>query len=146
MPAAFVLLLHRRFRDVEDRREVTRFVLGYNAAAPPTQRVPPRQAEAVLRANLGEAHLAELVDDVATARIMYALLFALVDDLALSEDEIDDLITAADDLLHSVMKSSQPDLAVPTIDLATVIPHDSMQWRPTRLGQGAEVNTGSGSM
>ncbi|MCI4066036.1 hypothetical protein MRQ36_27190 [Micromonospora sp. R77] len=118
MLAAFVLLLHRWFRGVQDLREVTRFVARFNAMAPPEHQVPPREAEAVLRGYLGEEFLADLVDDETSANIMYSLLFMLAHELALTEEQLDSLVAAASELVTTVETNrSEP---VRLVDLTRV--------------------------
>lgn len=129
MPAAFALLLHRWFSVVKDRREVTRCVGRYNSAAPAEHRVPSREAEAVLRGLLGEAHLIDLVDEKAAALIMYSMLFWLVHELGLSEEQIDDLITAADELVDRPVHVSGSD-GESTLDLRGLLNGNAMRWRP----------------
>lgn len=143
MPTAFAMLLHRRFGGVTDRREITRFVSRYNAIAPSAHRVPPREAEAVLRAGLGETHLAELVDDATMYRVVYALLFMLVDDLALSEEEVDSLVTAADRATRIIADSLGPTAPEPLTNLTMIAGDDEMRWRPPRHVDGAAADTTS---
>ncbi|MFU8870999.1 hypothetical protein [Micromonospora sp. SL4-19] len=142
MPAAFVLLMHRRFRGVQDLREVTQFVSRYNAIAPPEHRVPPREAEAVLRSNLGEEYLADLVDDETAADIMYSLLFMLAHELALTEEQLDGLVAAADELVTSV-ETDHPE-PVPLVDLSRIRKGDGIAWRPSPRA-GAPAQSGSTS-
>lgn len=132
MPAAFALLLHRRFGGVQDLREVTQFVTHYNAIAPIEHRVPPREAEAVLRSGLGEEYLADLVDDETTADIMYSLLFMLAHELALTEEQLDSLVTAADKLVTFV-GTGFPE---PRVDLSEIRKGDAMAWRPSPPASG----------
>ncbi|MEU5531461.1 hypothetical protein ABZ744_31460 [Micromonospora chersina] len=129
MPAAFVLLLHRWFAGIKDRRDVTRCVARYNSAAPPEHRVPTREAEAVLRANLGEPHLADLVDEETTLLIMYSLLFWLVHELRLSEEQMDDLVVAADELAERAERVSGIGHES-TLDLKRILEADAIRWRP----------------
>lgn len=146
MPTAFAMLLHRRFGNVADRREITRFVSRYNAIAPVEHRLPPREAEAVLRAGLGETHLAELVDDDTTYRVVYSLLFMLIDDLALSEEEIDSLVTAADGVTRSIGELLGPTGPEPTISPPVIVGDDEMRWRPARHGGRPAGDTGARSV
>ncbi|WP_146179849.1 hypothetical protein [Micromonospora sp. RP3T] len=129
MPAAFALALHRWFSVVKDRREVTRCVARYNSAAPPEHRIPAREAEAVLRGTLGEAYLLDLVDEKATALIMYSMLFWLAHELGLSEEQLDDLVVAADELSDRAVSVSESD-GEPTLDLENFLKGDAMRWRP----------------
>lgn len=132
MPAAFVLVLHRRFGGVQDLREVGWFVSRYNAIAPAEHRVPPREAEAVLRGSLGEPHLADLVNEKTTVRVMYSLLFTLVDELALTEDELDSLVTEADHLTACVVGDALDVTPEDPIELSE-ISGETMPWRPPRV-------------
>ncbi|MGC4897621.1 hypothetical protein [Micromonospora sp. DT31] len=99
MQAAFHLAVLRRFSGSLELREVTRFVREFNAAAPVKARVPPREAEAAIRISLGEEHLAESMDRGLLGNTRYALLFALVGDLGLDDDEIIRLLRSAEDVV-----------------------------------------------
>ncbi|WFE39255.1 hypothetical protein [Micromonospora sp. WMMD998] len=99
MQAAFHLAVLRRFSGSVELRDVTRFVREFNAAAPEKARVPPREAEAAIRISLGEEHLAESMGGKVLGSTRYALLFALVDDLGLDDDEIIGLLRSAEDVI-----------------------------------------------
>lgn len=83
----------------------------------------------MLRGTLGEAYLLDLVDEKATALIMYSMLFWLVHELGLSEEQLDDLVVAADELSDRAVSVSEGD-GEPTLDLENFLKGDAMRWRP----------------
>ncbi|AYF26679.1 hypothetical protein CSH63_04200 [Micromonospora tulbaghiae] len=83
----------------------------------------------MLRGLLGEAYLIDLVDEKAAALIMYSMLFWLVHELGLSEEQIDDLITAADELADRPVRVSGSD-GESTLDLRGLLNGNAMRWRP----------------
>ncbi|MFI7217965.1 hypothetical protein [Micromonospora maritima] len=99
--------------------------------APPEHQVPAREAEAVLRGMLGESYLANLVDEESTILIIYSMFFWLVDELSLTEDEIDGLVSAADDLAANVGRGSGT-YYEPMLDLSRILQVDIIRWRPSQ--------------
>lgn len=102
MGVAFLMLARRRFEKTDVVREVGWFVSAFNELAPPEERLPPREAEAVLRGALGETRLAAAVDDRLAGKIMYVLLLALVDDLKLGPPAVDRLLLGAEQMVAQV--------------------------------------------
>jgi hypothetical protein len=144
MPFAFVMLARRRFGQVRDLREVTRFVAAFNELAPPRHRLEARAAEAVIRSILGESHLADAVDRERTGLIMYALLFALVDDLCLDDLELRDVLRAAETAVSRIDRGAllAGEEARAWSD-ATVVASKEMRWRP---GQSLTVRCDDGPL
>lgn len=86
----------RRFAGVRELREVAWFVAAHNAAAPDEHLLPRLEAEAFVRAALGESHLLDAVDRRTRAEVARGLLLALVDDLGLTDREVHELLRAAE--------------------------------------------------
>jgi hypothetical protein len=143
MPAAFTLLAHRRFGKQGDLREVTRFVKAFNRAAPAADRIESRAAEAVVRGFLGEGHLLEVVDREQTGRIMYALLFALVDELDLDDPELHNALREAEVALSQLGRQAALAASAEhrSWSNATALPTGRMRWRPGKpLTSGRVAN------
>ena len=104
MPAACALTATRRFGQ-EDLRLITVFVRKYLARHPQSA-FSARDLEAVLRGILGEERLVNSVPPGTVDEIMYALLFALADELALSDEQTDGLLTAAEKQVTAAYKSA----------------------------------------
>jgi hypothetical protein len=95
MPTAAAMAAWRRFGE-RDLRLATRFAQRFVEAAPGADNFPHWEVEAVLRGLLGEELLLRSVDGKRAGAIMHALLFALVDDLQLDDEQVDDLLLAAE--------------------------------------------------
>jgi hypothetical protein len=104
-PVAFALAARRRFGLQGDRRMVTRFVQAFIERTPGTEGIAHRDAEAVIRGVLGEDWLVSTVDATRGGPIMYAALFALVDDLELSDDQADALLAEAEATVAAAYRS-----------------------------------------
>ncbi|MEU7908280.1 hypothetical protein [Actinoplanes sp. NPDC049118] len=94
MPTALALAAVRRFGQ-QDLRLITVFVRQFLARGPHGV-FSAADVEAVLRGVLGEELLFTSVDRATCGEIMYALLFALVDELELSDEQADGLLVAAE--------------------------------------------------
>jgi hypothetical protein len=86
----------RRFHGVRELREVAWFVAAHNAAAPDEHLLPRLEAEAFVRAALGEPHLLDAVDRRTRAEVARGLLLSLVDDLGLGDHDVHDLLREAE--------------------------------------------------
>jgi len=129
MQVAFHMLTRRRFENTDALREVSRFVKSFNQVAPAEERLPPREAEAVIRGSLGEPHLLAAIDFELSGNITYKLFLALVDDLELKPAAVDRLLLGAEQMLLQVENSGIP---LPFRDITTkivVIGDDKMYWR-----------------
>ncbi|MET8149102.1 hypothetical protein ACIBSW_39610 [Actinoplanes sp. NPDC049668] len=94
MPVAVAMAAQRRFGP-HDLRLITVFVRRF-LARDPHGVFSAADVEAVLRGVLGEELLFNSVDRATCGEIMYALLFALVDELELSDEQADGLLVAAE--------------------------------------------------
>ncbi|AGZ43464.1 hypothetical protein AFR_26000 [Actinoplanes friuliensis DSM 7358] len=98
MPTALVLAAVRRFGR-GDLRLITVFVRKFLARRGDDV-FPAASVEAVLRGVLGEDLLFRSVEPAEAGDIMYALLFALVDDLDLDDEQADGLLAAVEKQLE----------------------------------------------
>jgi hypothetical protein len=94
LPTALAMAAVRRFGR-QDLRLITVFVRRF-LARDPHGVFSAADVEAVLRGVLGEELLLRSVDRGTCGEIMYALLFALVDELELSDEQADGLLAAAE--------------------------------------------------
>jgi hypothetical protein len=129
MQFAFVLAAYLRFRGIRDLREIARFVAEFNAVAPPEARIPPRDAEAMLRGALGEFHLSDAVDTKTAGTVMYTMLLALLDDIGLPDEEVDTLLLTAEKMVLDAEESGALPPVRGDIADAAVIGGDEMFWR-----------------
>jgi hypothetical protein len=112
--SAFHLAVKRRFAPGKDMREIIRFVADARARSFPRVRIfrrsagqdlPPREAEGLICANLdlAEPWIEEIVDRldaVAIAEIEGQLLFKLISDESLSDEQLDVFLADAEHLLR----------------------------------------------
>ncbi len=113
--AAAGMAAARRFAGERELREVARFVAAHNAVAPDAHLLPRLEAEAFVRAVLGEPHLLDAVHPRVLTDVVRGLLFTLVDDLGLRAVEVHDLLRLAEDEAAPARASDLP---------------DTMGWRP----------------
>jgi hypothetical protein len=88
----------RRFADLSDLREVTRWIGATSAAwdvEGRVRRLPPREAEAVIRAVMGEPHLLAAVEPSVGIRV-WPILRALLRDVAESPAHAQALLAQAE--------------------------------------------------
>lgn len=108
MPVAFAMAAVRRFGQEADGRLVTRFVARFLERAPQERTFGARDVEAVLRGVLGEERLLAAVDAKQAGEIMYSVLFALVDELGLGDDQVDGLLAAAEQAVALAYSAGEP--------------------------------------
>ncbi|MCA2212583.1 hypothetical protein [Jidongwangia harbinensis] len=106
MPVSFILAARRRFGE-HDRRTVTHFVRRFLTAFPGAEAFTHRDAEAVIRGALGEDWLLTAVDGERAGPVMYAALFALIDDLRLTDEQADELLADAEREIAAAYRSVQ---------------------------------------
>ncbi len=94
MPTACAMAAARRFGQT-DLRLITTFVRKFLARHPHSG-FSAADIEAVLRGLLGEERLLTSVNAAAAGEIMYAMLFALIDELDLSDEQADGLLAVAE--------------------------------------------------
>ena len=129
-PVAFVMAALIRFSAVADLREVTRFVSRYNAVVPLEDRLPPREVESMLWTALGETHLADLVKVELRGEIGHSMLFALIDDLGMSNKEIDALLAAAENAVLDAVQKGEVEPLPEALRDAPVISRHRPRRRP----------------
>ncbi|MFC3742389.1 hypothetical protein [Paractinoplanes deccanensis] len=93
--AAFVVAARRRFDRHVDRRMVTRFAWRFVLKAPGGDRFQVRDVDATLRVFMGDEYLSDALTDV-FGEITYAVLFALADDLELTDQQVVQLVAEAE--------------------------------------------------
>jgi|GEM_PF-1638374 len=102
---AFFVAVQRRFRQSLDPGEVMRFVADARANLAEGHQLPAKEAEALIFAMLGMdiAGAEETVDKLdigEMAEIQAQLLFRLIEDAQLSEEQLDAFLLEAEELLH----------------------------------------------
>jgi hypothetical protein len=90
------LLVTRRFPRGTDVRELHRYVTGIRAGLEADESLPARETEAYLRARLGEPYLLAEVDPDRMGEPLGHLLTQLMQDVPLTESDIDDLVVEAE--------------------------------------------------
>ena len=105
IPVAFALAVRRRFGRYGDRRVTTRFAKRFVARAPEGTDFKAREVEAVLRGVSGEDALLATVDPGTAGGIMHAGLVALVDDLDLDDDAVNQLVVAAEQQISAAYRA-----------------------------------------
>lgn len=113
VPVAFVLAARRRFTPDVDRRTATRFAVRFVAQAPSGAVFSARDVEAVLRGVTGEDAILAAVAAETRVRIMYAVLFALADDLELDDAAVDELVVQAEQQIAAAYRAVDVPLAGP---------------------------------
>lgn len=102
---AFAIAAMRRFGEFGNRHLVTVFARRFVDRAPGAAGFSPRTVEAVVRGAIGEVWLLQGVDGRLAAVIMYAGLFALVDDLGLDDEQCAQMLAQAE---VTVSAAAQP--------------------------------------
>ncbi|MFV2009391.1 MULTISPECIES: hypothetical protein [unclassified Micromonospora] len=102
---AFFVAVQRRFGQSLDPGEVMRFVADARANLTEGHKLPAKEAEALIFAMLGMdiAGAEETVDKLdigEMAEIQAQLLFRLIEDAQLSEEQLDAFLLEAEGLLH----------------------------------------------
>lgn len=98
--AAFFLAVDRRWTPETDVREIAQWVMETREYfAKGDELIPVREAEALVRAALGEDHLAIGIDSETTVSVEMQLLTKLVADLGLDHDQIDGLVSEAESMI-----------------------------------------------
>jgi hypothetical protein len=98
--SAFVLAAQRLFGPL-DRRAIARY-LAQVAASPGDADLPRREAEAGIRAALGETGLVELIDPDVMIAVMNRLVLRLIADLDLTEADTGALVRTAEEMVERV--------------------------------------------
>ena len=106
MPTALAIAVAQRFGQ-EDLRLLTVFVRRF-LERDQHREFSAADVEAVLRGVLGEQLLLASVDPGLAIEIMYALLFALVDELELSDEQADGLLAAAEQQMAAADREIGP--------------------------------------
>jgi hypothetical protein len=96
------LLVVRRFPHQTDVRELHRYVIAVQAGLEPEESLPAREAEAYLRARLGEPYLLTEIDPDRMGEPLGGLLWHLARDLPLTESDIDQLVGEAENLAEQL--------------------------------------------
>ncbi|MEV4760094.1 hypothetical protein AB0J86_34030 [Micromonospora sp. NPDC049559] len=109
--SAFYLSVRRRFGTTRDMREIIRFVADARAFLSEGRDLPAQEAEALIAATLdldapGVAETVERLDVGTIAEIEGQLLFRLVAEAELSEQQLDLLLTEAEDLVRQWQSAS----------------------------------------
>jgi hypothetical protein len=99
-------LVVRRFANEPDLRAIFRFLQVPRLLVVPDKRLPVLEAEALIRAALGERGLVGGIGIALASEIRLQLLVYLVEDLMLSQGEIDGLIVDAE--RHTFPSRSEP--------------------------------------
>jgi hypothetical protein len=98
------LLVRRRFRPGTDVRELHRYVSAIQAGLEPDETLAVREAEAYLRARLGEPYLLTDVDPDRMGEPLGELLWQLAQDVPLTESDVDDLVVQAEGLAERMAR------------------------------------------
>jgi hypothetical protein len=93
---AFREVVERRFDADVDVREITHFLLTPRVGVAPEWRLPLLESEALIRSALGERGLVEGIDGVLVHEVRMQLFVHIVEDLAMSTSELDEVLTAAE--------------------------------------------------
>ncbi len=120
MPVACTVAARRRFGRYTDRRIVTHFATRFVELSPDGARFTARDVDAVIRGITGEDSLLLPLEPELVNRIMYAALFALVDDLQLDDKAVDALLAEAENEIaaaHAAMPTPPPAPDVPPVEL-----------------------------
>jgi hypothetical protein len=98
--AAFVFAVRRKFSPDSDVREISRWVARLrDALLEADVHIRPRESEALVRAVLGEGHLAGRLTGEEMGDTVVALLPEMVRDLRLSPADVDLLVQEAEELV-----------------------------------------------
>jgi hypothetical protein len=97
---AFQLMVHRRFAAGCERAEITRHVLGIRQRYGAAKAGPVIDAEMVIRRELGESVPIDDLDDSVVLRLKMLILEQLVHDMGMFDDELDELVQAAEAEAH----------------------------------------------
>lgn len=93
--AVFGLAVHRRFQAGGDIREVAAFVRDARAELDEGDDIPPMEAEALVRAALGESELAKNIEPDVAVPVQIVLAVKMLRDGNLSTDEVDKVLAEA---------------------------------------------------
>jgi hypothetical protein len=110
--SAFYLAVKRRFEPQRDMQKIIKFVAEARAFLSEGRDLPPREAEALVCANLDlEApwieEIVDRLDVVAIAEIEGQLLFKLISDEKMSDDQLDTFLAEAEQLLQQWQTQAQ---------------------------------------
>lgn len=91
--AAFALMVHRRFEPGQDVREITAFVAEARSRYEDGGKLPALEMEAMIRAALGEADLADNVAPDVAFEVQLAVMTTLLQDADMTDAELDEFIS-----------------------------------------------------
>ncbi|MFV2011414.1 MULTISPECIES: hypothetical protein [unclassified Micromonospora] len=102
---SFFVAVQRRFAENKDAREIIRFVADARARLLEGRELPAKEGEALIYAMLdmdmpGVEEIVEDLDVGVMAEIQGQLLFRLVEDAELTDEQLDELLLEAEALLH----------------------------------------------
>lgn len=96
--AVFGLTVHRRFKPDGDVRDIARFVAEARAELAEGDDIPVLESEALIRAALGEAQLAESIPQDVAVPAQIVLAVKILRDEHLSGGEVEKVLAEADAL------------------------------------------------
>ncbi|MFY1698072.1 hypothetical protein [Solwaraspora sp. WMMA2101] len=102
---SFFVAVQRRFAETRDAREIIRFVADARARLLEGRELPAKEGEALIYAMLdmdlpGVEEIVDNLDIGVMAEIQGQLLFRLVEDAELTDEQLDELLLEAEALLH----------------------------------------------
>lgn len=106
---AFREAVERRFTADTDVREITAFLAQPRPRLTPELTLAPLEAEALIRSALGETGLVQSIGTQQVVTLRMQLFVYLVEDLALSDEDLDRLLIDAETCLNTEHDPDQPE-------------------------------------